>query len=170
MVITKRDTLVLQALARYYILDRRHVQQLCFPNDPDGRIARRRLAALAEAGLIRKHSTHVASSYDAPPAPVYLLGTKGGEHLTAVTGDAQYLHKPVHLPHPLHLQHHMAIAELHMLLDAAIAEQTEIMLENWFNETDTVNADAPDPSQHCRLFTKFEGEPAVSCRRTPVSC
>jgi hypothetical protein len=163
MIITKRDMLVLQALARYHILNRGQAQKLLFPRDKDGCVTRRRLAALAKAGLIRRHSALVASSYDGAPAPVYILGPKGREHLVGATGDDRFLHKPVHLPHPLHLRHHMAIAELHMLLDAAIAEQTEIILEDWFNETDVVNADDSDPSQHYRLFTKFEGDPVVSC-------
>ena len=140
MIITERDLLVLLALAHYYVLSRAKAQQLCFPHDTDGCVARRRLAALAGAGLIRRHTMLVASSRDTVPAPVYLLDTKGCVYLAKVTGDPQYLHKPVDLPHPLHLRHHLAVADLHLLLDAAIAAQTVVVLEAWHNEADIVNA------------------------------
>lgn len=113
--------------------------------------------------MIRRHSMHVASSYDAPPAPVYLLDTPGCEYLAKATGDVQYLYKPIHLPHPLHLRHHLAVSELQILLDAAIAAQTEVILEAWYNEADIVNAGEPDPAYHYRLRTKIEGEPDVIC-------
>jgi len=163
MIVTDRDMLVLLALARYYLLDRRHVQQLVFPHDKDGRVARRRLATLTEAGLIRRHSMLVASSYDGTPAPVYLLTAKGCEYLAGATGDASFLHKPVHLPHPLHLRHHMAVTELHMLLNAVIATQTGVSLDVWHNEADVINADDPDPTNHFRIRTKFAGEPDIIC-------
>jgi hypothetical protein len=124
MIVTPRDISVLQALARYFILDRRHVGKLVFPKDTDGRVARRRLAALATAGLIRRHMTLVASSFDAVPAPVYLLTKKGCQHLADKLGDASFLHKPVQVPHAMHLVHAMAVADLHMLFDAAVAAQT----------------------------------------------
>ena len=163
MIVMPRDISVLLALARYFILDRRHVGKLVFPHDFDGRVARRRLAALATEGLIRRHMTLVASSFDAVPAPVYLLTAKGCRYLAEKTGDNQYLYKPVDLPHPLHLIHAMAVADLHMLFDAAIAAQTGIVLEAWFNEFDVVNASEPDPTYHCRLRTKFPGEPEIIC-------
>jgi len=163
MIVTPRDISVLLAHARYFILDRRHVQKLCFPKDPDGRVARRRLAALAAAGLIRRHMTLVASSFDAVPAPVYLLATQGCQYLADKLGDAAFLHKPVHLPHAMHLVHAMAVADLHIIFDAAIAAQTGIVLEAWYNEADVVNAGESDPAGHYRLRTKFPGDPEIVC-------
>jgi hypothetical protein len=107
--------------------------------------------------------TLVASSFDAVPAPVYMLTTVGCQYLAEKTGNTQYLYKPVQLPHPLHLIHAMAVADLHMLFDAAIAAQTGIVLEAWHNEYDVVNASEPDPTYHCRLRTKFPGEPEIIC-------
>lgn len=162
MIVTNRDLLILLALARYYILDRRHVQKLCFTRDADGRVARRRLAALADAGYIRRHSSLVASSHDAVPAPVYLLTAAGCQYLTEKTGDGQYLYKTVQLPHPLHLRHHLAVSEIHVVLDAAIAAQTAVTLDTWYNETDIINAGEPDPIYHYRLVTRFDGEPVIT--------
>ena len=69
MIVMPRDQLALQALARYYLLDRRRVQTLVFPKDSDGRVARRRLAALEEEGLIRRHNMLVASVARWPAGP-----------------------------------------------------------------------------------------------------
>jgi hypothetical protein len=163
MIITPRDILVLLALATYFILDRRHVQKLCFPRDPDGRVARRRLAALTDAGLIRRHMTLVASSFDVVPAPVYVLTAKGREYLAKEAGDSQYLFKPVDLPHPLHLIHAMAVGALHMTIDAAINAQTVVVMEAWFNEGDIVNAGEHNAAYYYKLRTKFPGEPEIIC-------
>jgi hypothetical protein len=163
MIITTRDTLILKVLARYYVLDRRQVQQLCFPKDPDGRVARRRLAALVDAGLIYRHSTLVASSHDGPLASVYLLTAKGCQHLADRLGDAAFLYKPVHLPHRLHVVHALAVAELHILLDTAVAAESGVTLEAWYNEHDIINAADPDPYYHYRLRTKFTGDPDIIC-------
>jgi len=162
MIITERDMSILHALARYGLLGRRHLQQLCFPDDVDGRVARRRLAALTEAGMIQRHAMLVARSYDEYPAAVYLLSEKGCRHLAEVTGNAQYLHKPVQIPHLLHLRHHLAVAELHMLLDAALAAETSAVLEAWYNEGDVINSDEPD-RRHYRLHTKFQGDRGITC-------
>ena len=163
MIITPRDILVLLALATYFILDRRHVQKLCFPRDPDGRVARRRLAALADAGLIRRHMTLVASSFDFVPAPVYLLTTKGREYLAKETGDSQYLFKPVDLPHPLHLIHAMAVAALHMTIDAAINAQTVVVMEAWFNEGDIVNAGEQNAAYYYKLTHQISRRAQIIC-------
>ena len=66
MFVNDRDHFVLLALARYYLLSRRHVQQLFFPKSADGREARRCLARLVEKGLIRQHSALVASAATVP--------------------------------------------------------------------------------------------------------
>ena len=162
-MITERDQLVLLALARYYLLHQRHVQQICFPHAREGRVARRRLAALADEGLIHKHSTLVASAHAAVPAPVYSLTVKGCEYLAEETGDISYLSKPVDLPHRLHLGHAMAVVDFHIAFDVAIAAQGDVVLEAWHNEADVVNADELDPAKHYGLHTKFEGKPGISC-------
>ena len=49
------------------------------------------------------------------------------------------------------------------MLDVAIAGQTDVTVEAWFNEGDVVNADDPDPAKHYRLHTKLSDKPRVSC-------
>jgi hypothetical protein len=163
MFLNDRDLLVLLALAHYYVLSRRHVQQLFFPKSADGREARRCLARLVEKGLIRQHSALVASVRDGALAPVYLLTAEGREHLAEETGDNSFLFKPIELPHALQLVHAMAVAEYHITFDAAISGQTDVTVEAWFNEGDVINADDPDPAKHYRLHTKLSEKPRGSC-------
>ena len=163
MFVNDRDHLVLLAFAHYGFLTRRHVQQQFFPQSADGREARRCLARLVEKGLIRQHSALVASVRDGALAPVYLLTAEGREYLAEETGDDSFLYKPIELPHPLQLVHAMAVVEFHIMFDAAIAAQTDVTVEAWFNEGDVINADDPDPAKHYRLHTKLSDKPRVSC-------
>ncbi len=163
MFINDRDYLVLLALAHYGFLTRRHVQQLFFPKSADGREARRCLARLVEKGLVRQHSALVASVRDGALAPIYLLTVEGREHLAEETGNESFLCKPITLPHALQLAHAMAVVEFHITIDAAIATQTDVILEVWHNENDVINADDPDPATHYRLHTKLSDKPRGSC-------
>jgi hypothetical protein len=163
MVITERDIQVLLCLARYHLLKRPQLQQLCYPTDNDGRITRRRLAALAEMDLIRSHYMRVASQYDDPPSAIYLLTPGGCRFLAEETAEAKYLFKPVCLPHALHLSHQLAVSELHMILDSAIANQSTFTLEAWYNEFEVINPNEPDPERHFRLLTEFQARPRRIC-------
>jgi hypothetical protein len=151
------------AFAQYYLLGRRHVQQLFFPQSADGREARRCLARLVEKGLIRQHSALVASARDGVLTPVFLLTAEGREYLAEETGNESFLYKPTELPHALQLVHAMAVVEFHIIFDAAIAAQTDVTAEAWFNEGDMINADGPDPTKHYRLHTKLSDTPRISC-------
>jgi hypothetical protein len=163
MFVNDRDHHVLLSLARYGFLTRRHVQQQFFPQSAEGREARRCLARLGEKGLIRQHSALVASARDRVPAPVYLLTAKGREHLAEETGDGSFLCKPIELPPPLQMVHAMAVVEFHIMFDAAITAQTDVVLEAWHNEGDVINADELDQAKHFRLHTKLSHTPRISC-------
>jgi hypothetical protein len=160
-MITERDRQILQALDRYGLLNRGMVQKLCFPTDHDGRVARRRLAALTTAGLIRRHSMLVASRFDGPLGPVYYIAKQGYDYLAQNDVESRFPLKPTKLPHPLHVRHALAVAEMHITLDAAIAAQDAVTLEAWFNEADVVNPSEPKPADHRRLFTSFDGSRRV---------
>ena len=162
-MVTGRDMEVLLCLARYRLLNRCQLQRLCYPTDKDGRITRRRLASLAEEGLVRGHSMLVASQYDGPPAPVYLLAEGGRKYLAEKLVDDRLLLKPVHLPHALHLYHQLAVSEAHITLEAAIAGQNTVTLEAWYNEAEVVNTHEPNPDKHFNLFTEFRSCPRLVC-------
>ncbi len=70
-MITDRDIAVLIALVRYYVLSRAQIQRLCFPDDPSGRVTRRRLQSLIEAKLINRTQMQVVNPLAGMPAPVY---------------------------------------------------------------------------------------------------
>ena len=53
-MITDRDLQVLHSLARYFVLNRQQVQRLCFSDDNDGRVTRRRLLKLVQLGVIQR--------------------------------------------------------------------------------------------------------------------
>jgi hypothetical protein len=163
MIITARDTQVLLCLARYQLLKRPQLQRLSFPSDKDGRITRRRLAALVAEGLLRQHSMRVTSRYDDPPNSVYLLTSRGCRFLAEELQDRRFLAKPVKLPHALHIHHQLAVTELHLILDAAIAAQKAVTLEAWYNEFEVINPSEPDSQQHFRLFTEFSSRPRRIC-------
>ena len=160
MFVNNRDILVLLAFARYGFLSRRQVQHLLFQH-ADDRIVRRCLARLVEKGLIRRHSALGASVRDGGLAPLYVLTAAGREYLAEETGDDSYLYKPIELP--LQLAHAMAVVEFHITFDAAIAAQTDVVLEAWHNEGDVINGNDLDPAKHYRLHTKLSDKPRVSC-------
>jgi hypothetical protein len=163
-VVTDRDRKVLRCLARYHLLNRRQLQRLCFPAGPDGaRIARRRLAALAEGGHVQRHTFVVASGYEGNPAPVYLLTQRGLKFLADESGDDRLLLKPTKVPHAGHLFHALAVAEFRILLDEAIAAQNVVRLDASFGEFDIVNPAEPDPAKHFRLFTVLKTQPRLVC-------
>ena len=51
-MLTPRDVTVIEILARYYVLTREQIQRRCFPDDPHGRVTRRRLQALVADGFV----------------------------------------------------------------------------------------------------------------------
>ena len=160
MFVNHRDHLILLALALYGFLTRRQVQHLLFQH-ADDRIVRRCLARLVEKGLIRQHPALGASVRGGGLALFYVLTAAGREYLAEETGDEAFLYKPIELPHAL--VHAMAVVEFHIMFDAAIAAQTDVVLEAWHNEGDVINADDPDPAKHYRLHTKLSYKPKGSC-------
>lgn len=63
-MITTRDIPVFEKLARYFLMNRRMVQQECYPTDRDGRLSRRRLSALLHDGYISKQRMLVVNPRD----------------------------------------------------------------------------------------------------------
>jgi hypothetical protein len=163
MIVMERVKEILLSLAQYYLLTRRLVQQLLFPEDRGGRATRRRLERLQKDGLIRRHNMLVASRFDPTPAPVYLLSDHGRLYLAHELHDNRFLRKPTKLPHPNHLFHHLALAETHIALDQAVASQAAVTVARWINEFDVINDEEPDAKKHFRLFTVVQDKPRVTC-------
>lgn len=161
-MITDRDTAVLRALVRYYVLNRQQIQRLVFPSDPNGRLTRRRLQVLLDESLINRQSVlfcHPTSS----PAPVYFPARKGCELLAEVDADDRYLVTPTSPPIPHHTFHWLAVSDTHITLDEAIANQSEVKIEEWINEWDVVNKNEQQPEKRFQLYTLIRENPRLVC-------
>lgn len=158
-MLTKRDIPVLEALARYFILTRRMIQSLCYENDKDGRITRRRLQALVRGKYVSKQRMLVVNPDDESPAPVYILAKAGRQFLAEHFADDSFLLKPIEIKHPQHIVHHLRVAETHITFDQAIESQENVTLEAWYNEYDVVNLSEQDKQKHTSIFTKLRDEP-----------
>ncbi|MBI5759287.1 MAG: replication-relaxation family protein, partial [Planctomycetales bacterium] len=160
-MLTERDLAVLHALARYYVLSREQISRLCFPADKSGRITRRRLQTLLDAGLINRTNAPLYNPRGGDPWPAYFPAKRGGEYLAEVTGDDRFLAVPFQTPFSQHLEHWIAIAETHIALETAIARQSVATLDGWVNEWDTVNPDEAAPEKRFRLYTLIQPQPRL---------
>ena len=160
-MLTDRDLRVLSSVCTYYVLNRPQIQHLCFPTDNTGRVTRRRLQALVSEGLINRFSARVIYPNSSPAGSVYYPSTKGCQHLAEQTANDRFLLTPTQCPQSHHILHWLAVSETHIKLDAAIAAQTQIQLDDWINEWDTVNKDEPEPHQRFRLYTLLQVEPRL---------
>lgn len=162
-MLTDRDIAVLQALSRYYVLNRPQLQRLCFPTDTSGRIARRRLQYLVQGQLIQR--CHVATHplADGTPASVYYPARRGREVLAELTGDEQILLTPTQAPHPFQVLHWLAVSDVHLRIDAAIDAQTAVQLDGFLNEWDVANKDESQPQKRYWIYTLLREQPRLVC-------
>ena len=72
-----RDIEVIASVARYYTLTRGQINRLHFPTDRDGRITRKRLNLIHDAGLINRTNMQVVNPSMGAPAYVYYPSAKG---------------------------------------------------------------------------------------------
>ena len=161
-MITDRDISILAALVRYYVLNRQQIQRLVFPNDPNGRITRRRLQLLVDEHLINRQNTLFCHP-SAAPAPVYYPARKGCELLADHFEDQRYLLTPTASPIPHHTFHWLAVSDTHIALDEAVSREQEVKLEGWINEWDVVNKNESQPEKHFRLYTLLRETPRLVC-------
>lgn len=136
-------------------MNRRMIQQECYPTDGNGRLSRRRLSALHRDGYISKQRMLVVNPRDETPAPVYHLAKKGCQFLAEHFEDDRYLVKPTSIAQPMHLYHYLAVANTHILLDKAVA-QSAVRLVAWCNEQEILNPENPDPKQRIRLYSELK--------------
>ena len=146
-------------------MSRPQIQRLCYPTDKDGRITRRRLLKLAQGGFIRRRNMEVVNARDGNGIPVYHIDQKGRQFLSEQLRDDRLLVKTQELPQPGHLRHAIALTDTHILLDQAIAQQSEVKLCRWITEGEVVNSEESDRSKQFSLRTVFqERSPRVECR------
>ena len=162
-MITERDLQVLRALARYFVLNRHQIQQLCFRDDCDGRVTRRRLLRLVQLGYIQRQSLQMHEMDSGSPSSVYYPSRRGLEILAEVLNDKRFLLVSSHAPQPHHVRHWLAVSETHITLDESIARQIEVTLDGWINEWDTIAANAGEPDRRYQLRTTLQESPRLCC-------
>jgi len=163
-MITDRDERILEDLVRYFVLSRPQIQRLHFPDDLNGRSARRRLQMLVDLQLINRQHLLYAHPAGGSPASVYFPSRKGCEYLFEQTKDHRYLLTPTSAPIPHHVHHWVAISETHIALDRAIAlANGTVSVDGWINEWDICNKDESVPEKRYRLYTILRDEPKLIC-------
>ena len=162
-MLTDRDFAILCAVVRYYVLNRQQIQRICFPQDPNGRVTRRRLQALVAAGLLNRQNTLFCHPLAGPAAPVYFPSRKGCELLAEMYDDERFLATPTQAPIPHHTLHWLAVSDTHITLDDAIKTQTAVTLDGWLNEWDICNKDESAPEKRFRLYTLIRESPRLVC-------
>lgn len=162
-MLTERDVAVLQALVKYYVLNRPQLQQLCFPDDTSGRTTRRRLQQLVSLQLIARTRTAPHPFQESTPASVYYPARRGCEVLAEITGDERILLTPTQAPHPYQILHWLAVSDVHLRLDAAVGAQTAVHLASFLNEWDVANKDESQPEKRYRIYTLLREQPRLVC-------
>lgn len=162
-MITERDIAVLLAVVRYYVLNRTQIQRLCFPADPTGRIARRRIQALVDFKYINRTLMQVVNPSAGSPAPLYFPARKGCEFLAEYCNDERFLTTPTQTPQNHHLCHWLAVTDTHIVLDQAISAQQDVQLVEWLSEWDVANHDEPAPEKRYRIYTLINDSPRLVC-------
>ena len=162
MKLQDRDFKTLNAIATYFLLNRHQIQPLCFPDDTEGRVTRRRLAAMVKAGYLRRPKQQVPSPIGGTVCPVYYLGAKGRDELAVRLDDPAILAKPVEPPPPAHLEHSLAVSQFQIVLRSAIKQNQTVKMEKWFNEREPINP-LSTPEKYRTLFTELRNRPRLVC-------
>lgn len=144
-MITSRDLLILRAVAEHYCVTTRQVRQLCFApgTDPDGRIARRRLNTLVQAGWIIKNTMAVTHPDLPVPSAVYSPTQAGLERLVLETSDVTWRLKASQKPQWQNLVHWTRLTDFRICLSQAFHLRDDVALERFVNEFDHVQAGQP---------------------------
>ncbi len=170
-MITERDLEVVHVLARYFVLNRQQLQRLCFSDDVEGRVTRRRLLKLVQLGVIQKQPLQMHDMDGGSPSSVYYPSRRGLEILAEARDDKRFLLVSSQAPQPHHVRHWLAVSDTHITIDEAIVRQTDVQINGWINEWDTVSTTSPtttlttvgEPDQRYRLLTTLQESPRLCC-------
>ena len=162
-MITERDLHVMRAIARYFVLNRQQIQQLCFGDDNDGRVTRRRLLKLVQSGMIQRQPLQMHDMDGGSPCSVYYPSRRGLEILAEEFDDKRFLLVSSQSPQPHHVRHWLAVSTTHIKIDCAIERQTEIQIDGWINEWDTIAPADSDSDRRYQLLTMLQENPRLSC-------
>lgn len=153
--------MVLAVLARYYVLCRPQIQRLCFPTHRDGRSTRKHLSKLLHGRHLSKHSAMVPYPVNGSGCPCYYLTQRGAELLASYHDDPRYKSVNCKTPRADMLLHWLAVNDTRLSIEAAVAQNPEIKLLQWFSEWQTIFND--DGQEQFYLHTVFQTNLPLSC-------
>ncbi len=163
VVITDKNLLVLEMLARYYVLTRKMIQDMCFPHVRSSRSVCERIRKLKKEGFLSQANMQVVLSGQSA-SPVYYPNRKTAETLAAAHDDDGYLNIYIKPPATRLLFHWIEIAKTHYLADQAVGNSDLIKMPQWHNEWEVVNKDVPNKNLHFTIHSILRQEPTVVCQ------
>lgn len=156
------DFKALAAIAKRYVLTRDQIHRICFDASLSGRAIRKRLQRLRTAGYLTKHSVPVALPETNGAAPVYYMTKTGCIALASYFDDERFIATNCRTPRADRLAHWIAINDTRIVIEQAIAMQSEVKLDGWITEWEVINKDASLTNQFA-LHTQLSTEPPLSC-------
>lgn len=162
MPLTPIDYELLRTIARYYVLTRPQIQQLCFADHNSGRATRKRLTKLRHAGYITKHKMPVLLPAMQSAAPAYYLTKQGTEALAAYYDDDAWLATNTKHPRADRLAHWISIANVRIEIEQALSLQSYVKMLKWYTEWETINKESHSDQQFT-LHVQFSQSPRLSC-------
>ena len=162
IVITEKNLLVLESLAKYYVLSRAMIQAICFPHVRSSRSVCERLRKLKNAGYISQASMEVVLKGQSA-TPVYHPNRKTAETLAAAYDNSEFENIYIKPPSGRLLFHWLEISRMHHLVDQAVSLSDSVSMPTWYNEWEPINKDAHRPSDLFSLYTTLQDKPPISC-------
>ena len=162
VVITDKNQLVLESLAKYYVLSRSMIQEICFPHVRSARSVCERLRKLKNEGYISQASMEVVLQ-GRNATPVYFPNKKTGETLAAIYDNPEFENIYTKPPSGRLLFHWLEISRMHVLVDNALELFGQLEMPTWYNEWEPINKDALNRNQLFSLYTELQNQPPISC-------
>lgn len=159
--LSRNCELILDLLARFYVLVRPQIQQLVFPGHKQSRATRTYLTRLFKAGYIGK-ARHVPYGPKFAPCPVYYLTDKGKQYLTSADSNSLYQLCSTKIPRYDRVDHWVAISEIQIRMYLAVQAQDHAEMPVWLNEWNHYRADGHHDGQYF-LHTVLSKDPPLSC-------
>lgn len=164
-MLTPRKIDVLTFGGKRYVTDTPRFRKRLYPGDKDGSVARRDLNELVAAGLLNKCEHRVVQSGQGGAPTIYFPSANGLRFLALHTGDMRWLSVCSQKPYEKHLEHFLGLGDVRMIVEDAIARQSVVTLDSYFNEFDVVNHQAhrDQPEKRFKLYTLISENPRKVC-------
>jgi Replication-relaxation len=155
LLLTDRRRLLLQLLRRWKFLTRQQITRSCYPTDRDGSVTREDLRKLKSAQYVRALRAEVGVPAHQTTVPVYVPTEQGCLALATATSEMSWLlDAPVPTGNWTNYAHYVAVSELGMQFEAALASQQYVQSTAWLLEHDLVQPQAKTPQERYKLYTE----------------